>query len=376
RVLASTFRFQGQVFKLVNIYAHAKHKERAQFFDDLSSKADTFASFDLLVGDWNAFPDPVRDRRSTAPPSDAPTWPHLLPVLAPFADAALAGSPTPYHTWHRVPQDLPSVHTRIDHVFLNVRHTSFTPSTSLLHFLRSDHDGVQVTFSTQPYSPPLLWRYNTFLLSSPDLRTSTIARLRPYHSPAYWDASKIILRSHAQDFAVVSAHQRQSLRGQLERRLASAYRRAAGNVWDANANAEVLAIRQQLDDCLAQETSRATLRARVRWLEEGETCSAYFFRRFRSRSSSSTLSVLHDTTGSEFVSSAARQDHIRQYFTALCAAPPSSSIDISTFLSSITLPSLTDEQSLSLLSPFTSDELLSTIKALPPRKAPGPDGIP
>ena len=313
RVLASTFRFQGQVFKLVNIYAHAKRKERAQFFDDLSSKADTFASFDLMVGDWNAFPDPVRDRRSTAPPSDAPTWPHLLPVLAPFADAALAGSPTPYHTWHRVPQDLPSVHTRIDHVFLNVRHTSFTPSTSLLHFPRSDHDGVQVTFSTQPYSPPLLWRYNTFLLSSPDLRTSTIARLRPYHSPAYWDASKIILRSHAQDFAVVSARQRQSLRGQLERRLASAYRRAAGNVRDANANAEVLAIRQQLDDCLAQETSRATLRARVRWLEEGETCSAYFFRRFRSCSSSFTLSVLHDTTGSAFTSSADRQDHIRQY---------------------------------------------------------------
>ena len=51
-------------------------------------------------------------------------------------------------------------------------------------------------------------------------------------------------------------------------------------------------------------------------------------------------------------------------------------MDISTFLSSITLPSLTDEQSLSLLSPFTSDELLSTIKALPLRKAPGPDGIP
>ena len=376
RVLASTFRFQGQVFKIANIYAHAARPARVIFFDELSAKADTFSSFDFLAGDWNAYPDPIRDRRSTAPPPETLSWPNLLPVLAPFADAALAGASSPYHTFHRVPRDSPSVHTRIDHVFVNVRHTSFSPSTKLLTYSPSDHQGVQVTFSTRAYTPPLLWRYNTFLLSSSALRTSTIARITPYRSPALWDASKIILRSHAQDFAVVSTRQRQSLRGQLERSLASAYRRAAGNVRDATANAAVLAIRQQLDDCLAMETSRATLRARVRWLEEGETCSAYFFRRFRSRSSSSTTSLLRDSSGSEFSTASARHDHIRQYFTDLCAAPTFSSVDCSLFLSSITLPTLTEDQSDSLLSPFTPDELLSTIKALPPRKAPGPDGIP
>ena len=93
-VLASTFRFQGQVFKIANINAYSDRAARVRFFDTLSAKADTFSSFDFLAGDWNAYPDPTRDRRSTAPPPETLSWPHLLPVLAPFADAAFAGSPS------------------------------------------------------------------------------------------------------------------------------------------------------------------------------------------------------------------------------------------------------------------------------------------
>ena len=368
RVLATTFRFQGQVFKLANIYANAARSARVRFFDLLSTQATSFSDFDFLVGDWNAYPDPIRDRRSSAPAHPTQTWPRLLPVVASFTDAALAGSQSIYHTFHQTPRNAPSVHTRIDHVFLNVRHTSLTPSTRILPFAPSDHDGLLVTFSTSPYSTPPIWRYNTALLSSPDLRASTISRIQPYHSPSYWDASKIILRSHAQDFAVISARQRQSLRGNLERQLATAHRRAAGNVRNAEANAEVLSLRQQLDACLALETSRATLRARVRWLEEGETCSAYFFRRFRPRSSSSTLSTLRSSDGSPFSSAAARHAHIQQYFTALCAAPPFFPSDCSRFLDSLTLPTLSAAQNSSLSAPITAQELLSTLKALPPTR--------
>jgi len=376
RVLAATFRFQGQVYKIANIYAHADRSARRHFFDQLSASADFFSSFDFLVGDWNSYPDPLRDRVSISPPQAYQTWPHLLPVLAPFSDAAFAGAAAPYHTFHKKNRNGLPMHSRLDHIFMNVRHTSFTPTTVLHPFPRSDHEAVHVTFTTPSFSRPLLWRYNTSLLSSPDLRASTISRLLPYRSPTLWDATKDITRSHAQDFAVVSARRRQSDRCRLERQLSSAYRRAARDVTDSQAATDVLDLRSQLDDCLEQETSRATLRARVRWLEEGETCSAYFFSRFRSRSSSSTLSLLRDSDGSPFPSDSARRTHIQQYFTSLCAAPPFYPPDCHSFLASITLPALSPALSSSLLVPFTADELLSTIKALPLRRAPGPDGIP
>jgi len=134
RVLAATFRFQGQVYKIANIYAHADRSARRHFFDQLSASADFFSSFDFLVGDWNSYPDPLRDRVSISPPQAYQTWPHLLPVLAPFTDAAFAGADAPYYTFHKINRHHIPMHSRLDHVFMNVRHTSFTPTTLLHHF--------------------------------------------------------------------------------------------------------------------------------------------------------------------------------------------------------------------------------------------------
>ena len=154
RVLSSTFRYQGQVYKIANIYAHADRSDRAHFFDRLSDSADLYSSYDFLVGDWNAYPDPVRDRSSTASVQLFQTWPHLLPVLAPFTDAAFAGADAPYYTFHKINRHHIPMHSRLDHVFMNVRHTSFTPTTLLHHFSRSDHDAVHVTFTPLPILLP------------------------------------------------------------------------------------------------------------------------------------------------------------------------------------------------------------------------------
>src|ERR1041384_7636035 len=201
-------------------------------------------------------------------------------MLAPFTDAAFASADAPYYTFHKINRHHIPMHSRLDHVFMNVRHTSLTLTTVLHPFFCSDHDTVHVTFTPSSFSPPLLWCYNTSLLSSSDLRDSTISRLLPFRSPSLWDATKDISRSLAQDHAVVSARRRQSDHCCIDRQLSSAYRRAACDVTDLQPSTAVLDLRSQLDDCLAQETARATLRARVRWLEEGETCSAYFFNRF------------------------------------------------------------------------------------------------
>ena len=118
------------------------------------------------------------------------------------------------------------------------------------------------------------------------------------------------------------------------------------------------------------------LRARVRWLEEGETCSSYFFSRFRSRPDQSMTSLLCNPDGTRFASTQARRDYVETYYSGVYASPHFSSDACSSFLSSISLPTLSPNNISSLLRPFSIDELRTTIRALPHRKAPGPDGLP
>ena len=261
-------------------------------------------------------------------------------------------------------------------MFTHSRHISYSSSTTVIPYAPSDHDAVVVSFSRSSSSPHVLWRYNTSLLPLPHLQTSIRALLSPYISPVHWDATKIITRSHAQDLALQATRSRQAARRFLERQLAKALRRAARDVSDSAAAFAALDCRKRLDACLTQETSRAILRARLRWFEEGETCSPYFFKRFRSYSQSSSLSLLCDSDGSSFSDSSARQEHIISYYSHLCAAPTFSSDACFSFLSPLSLPRLSSAQCTLLLAPFTAKELLTTIKALPLRRAPGPDGIP
>ena len=80
--------------------------------------------------------------------------------------------------------------------------------------------------------------------------------------------------SLARDFATAFARRCHSQVFTLERRLAQAQHRVANDPHNALAHAAAASLRIELDGLVTQAASRAVLRARVHWLEEGETCSS------------------------------------------------------------------------------------------------------
>ena len=347
---------------------------RIRFLDDFSADFPSlYSSFDFLVGDWNMVPDPLQDRVTASTSRYCNTWSHFSSCLSSFFDAAYNGASEPFFTYHATGHNMQA---RLDHVFAHLRHSSFTLDTSLIPYAYSDHSALVVSFTDTSPSPHLLYRLNTSLLSSPELQAATTPYLRPIRSPSHWDFIKDAARSTARDYAVVVSRHRLSDLRALERQLAQARHHAAHNLADDAAAARVAVLRDQLDSVTSAATSRAILRARVRWLEEGETCSAYFFSRFRSRPDQSSTSLLRDASGLRFSSSDTRRQHIKEYYTRVYACPPVDTAACDSFLSSVSLPRISSDDIDSLLTPFTSDELSAAIRALPARRAPGPDGIP
>src|SRR5919109_3341216 len=223
------------------------------------------------------YPDPTRDRRPLArdtTTSASRHWSLLSPLLSPFFDAAFLGHPSPpYFTYRRSRRDGSIImQSRLDHVFAHSRYASWSFDTALQTYSESDHSGLLFSLTDSSSPPHTLHRLNTHYLSYPSLHTSTLPLLHPYHSPLYWDATKVIARSHAHDFAHLASTQRHSRLRLLERQLATAHRRSASDCSSLALAEEVLACRARLDAEVTDATSRSKLRARVHWLEEGETC--------------------------------------------------------------------------------------------------------
>jgi len=294
-----------------------------------------------------------------------------------YFDAALQGATRRYFTFYHTNGQY---RARLDHVFCSTHLASCSFSTDVLETTftdqraLTDHKLLKVTVSPPAFNRPTIWRLNTTLLSRQDLRDHTE---RAYQTAdGHWDAFKVLARSAARDIAVVASHERNREAQRLQRQLQQAERSAEARRCPPQTDPASIQARSALRTHLDAAASRAILRARVQWLEEGERCSTYFFSRHRNARSTTRLSLLRDGHGHEFTSTDARTTHIRAFYTRLYAAPPHDSQACHSFLSPLALPQLGAEDVRTLSDPITAEELALVVRKLPLRKAPGPDGLP
>ena len=182
--------------------------------------------------------------------------------------------------------------------------------------------------------------------------------------------------STAQDVSYQLSKDRRLLQRSLERQIFDRTAERHLHPHDSAFHHNLASLTDQLADLHDRATDRAVLRARVRWLEEGERPTNYFFSRFRLSQHHAALSLLHDSSGAPFLDASLRHRHVCDHFNSLFSSPSFDSSACDAFLSSLSLPSLSPTDIALLQAPISLPELETTIRSMPPRKAPGPDGIP
>ena len=374
RVLFATVQLASSQFRLANIYAHSEQADRGPFFDRLASDSLRFVSLDLLAGDWNSYPDILVDRTSFHHRATfTPTWPRLAPILTQHMDIAKLGHPTPFTTFqHRGCNTC----TRIDHLFLSSAYSDHDFSTTITPYPHSDHHQLSVTIIPPAFSKPVLPRYNTSLLTNDRVLSLTRDLIPSSIDPVSWDVLKIMAMSTSQDVSYQLSKDRLRLQRSLEQRITTMSASRHLHPRDSPHHRLLHDLEDQLADLHDTATDRAVLRAHVRWLEEGERSTNYFYSRFRTKQQRLALLSLRDSQDNLFPSDALRHRHIVDHFTHLFSAPSFDSTACANFLSSLSLPSLSSADLTLLQIPISDDELRSTIRSLPLRKSPGPDGLP
>src|SRR6185295_10946361 len=361
---------RDHTFQELNMYAHADATQRLCFFEKLEDEPIFFDPLRVafLAGDWNCCPDPV-DR--VPPRRQSDHWHYLAPRLSPYFDAALQGAAHRYLTFHHT-NGTSSV--RLDHVFASSHLADCSFSTNIVDSTLSDHKALCVKVAPPAFTKPTIWRLNSSLLDRQDLRERTESKLLDANGD--WDVFKMFARSTARDFAIVASQERNRETKCLQRQLARAERVAKANNRSVYADPTTISARLALRTHFDAAATRAILRARVRWLEEGERCLYYFFSRFRNARTTARLSLLRDANGQEFGTTEARTDHVRSFYSRLYAAPTHDSTACHSFLRPLTLPQVGHGDILHLSAPISAEELEMVVRKLPLRKSPGPDGLP
>ena len=119
----------------------------------------------------------------------------------------------------------------------------------------------------------------------------------------------------------------------------------------------------------------AQVHSRVRWVEEGESSSAYFFRLEKKRSTDRWIAALREDDGS-IISSPHDLCHcLSSFYSGLFTAAPTDPLVQSSFLNNIS-SSLDPDQAALCEGLLTPDECFLALQGMARCKAPGLDGLP
>lgn len=128
---------------------------------------------------------------------------------------------------------------------------------------------------------------------------------------------------------------------------------------------------KKLSAALKVEEQLLQQKSRINWLQKGDGNNSFFFNSCKGRWNSNKILQLMDDEGGLHSTHQAISMVAVDFFKGLIG----SSHSVADFPDDLSLPSLSNEDSSSLLFPFSAEDVLATMKSLGKNKSPGPDGF-
>ena len=383
RLLLCTFSFMDKSFRICCLYAPNRNPERDLFYQEIADRVDP-STPTLLVGDFNSVFDRSVDRRGSDPLDTAressarllalfsaccvlDIWRYLHPTTSAF-------------TWTK-PDG--SIASRID--LCGVPYL-WVPSVSACDILPcpfSDHCALLLSLSIPDVTPPGpgLWKLNTSVLAESDYYDliSTAwqnwrASIPCFPSLAkWWERGKGLIKGLTIRYCSERSRARSSHRDLLIRLIDHLKAKV-----DAGSSSCVGPYQSALADLakLDLEAARgAQVRSRARWVEEGETSSAYFFRLEKKNGADRWISAIRSDDGTIVSSPAGLCTSFAAFYSSLFTATPTDPVVQASLLSNITA-SLSPTEAACCEGLLSHSECLAALQGMARRKAPGLDGLP
>lgn len=388
RILVIDVEVDEEIYTIASLYAPTQDKpiQQADFMDNLELIMDSMASENVVIGgDLNCILDPGLDRNSTSElPSASLVYRNRLRSFMEdrsLCDVMRVRYPTKRsYTFRRGNYasrlDLFIVSDRISEMISQLKSWEGPHSDHLLISCQLRYAPVRVG---QGY-----WRFDTSLLSDDKFIKTMSSFLSEWTPPpelsnpnTRWEWLKLEIGNLIRKFV----KEKRARDKQFQKELQSELESLCGQI-DRGISVQpeqLESVRREIKELDNEKANLAMLRSRATWARLGEKPSSYFLNLERRTSKNKVLSTVVLDGGGTTSDPNLLLKHCRQFYQNLYHEDPETLTSIEEIeheIPYLDLPSLTDEETASLDSPFTQEELKTALDNLNVNKCPGTDGLP
>lgn len=378
----------GEEFVLVNIYGPTKQNEKNQFYEHLNTE---MALMDIslndkviLGGDWNVILDKTLDRKGGSNRVDpVPSAMNQLIDTYEMVDLWRIEHPELRRFTYR--RSSPIVQSRLDYFLSTVCVQDLIHSSDIIPSFFSDHSAVFIHLKQNAkYNRGKgYWKYNVVLNKDEEFVKGMKQNLVKWKfeykdiedKRIVWELIKYEIRKYVQTYSREKAKIKRQCVDELNTKLTHLETLLAESP-DTETLNQLFQIKKQLQQIEEERVQGLMLRANVKWHEEGEKCSKYFFDLEKQNYIKKNMTKIK-VNDKVITDQKTIQEEQVNYYRNLYSSKISDKENISdSFFLSRDIKQLSESDVIKCNTPITKQELKESLHTFTSNKTPGNDGLP
>ena len=270
---------------IVNIYAPTEKKNREQFFNKIASwiQENMQLQYELIIGgDFNSVfctQNDVKGNKNNY--QNTPVNLKCLVKQFDLCDIWRKINPAKKQfTWRNL---LLNVASRLDYWLIHNNLRSKVIVTDIRPAVRCDHNAIFIKLRLGDIKKgPGYWKFNNKVLKDEYYKRqikNIVGNIEKQNVSfcEKWEMVKIKCREFTQRFCAKNKNKDDLLRKDLEKKIGIIQNKVDGvDVIDEQMKKEYIRVKHELEDLYEKDCKGASIRARVKWIEEGEKNTKYF----------------------------------------------------------------------------------------------------
>ena len=387
RLLIMSVSVKGKEYLLINIYNENIEKDQINLLNCLENQLDNF-DIDcntniILAGDFNFFFDKNLEAKGGNPQLKKFSIAKFLKIKEKWNLIDIWRIKNLKNKKFTFTQNHYSGHLlrRLDYIFVTNLMQTQVKRTDISTALATDHSPITMSISINDDTRrgPGLWKFNKSLLKKSIFVTKLRDLIDQFKNNNIhtadkrlsWELLKYEIRKFSIEFSKKAAKERKATQLELETRLKEL--ESTDNYLE---NDEYVTKKINLEKIYDDYIEGVRVRSKCNEYELGEKSNKYFLNLEKYRAKLASLNKILDNDDREITDKNGIQNELKKFysnlFTDYCKI---SKNECSTFLNSIELKTLNDEETASCGKILSEQELQESVEAMQDGKSPGNDGL-